>query len=238
MSRSRASRWRRRLQVSRRTYRDLGLGGVALLAVQRLTPSRLGRVECFVVVERAVVPDGPGPTAVEGFRWAGEPDVDRIAALGRAPGDLAARFARGDRVTIVEEDGRVVAQQWHEGGRHEEEGVEFLLDGDEVWSYDGLVAESHRGRGIHRRLARGGDEALARDGVARVVTGIELVNRPALRSAARGTGRRIGSIVLVRLGPVSFRREEWGAAPRWRAYRGRSPVSLPRPADRVRRPLA
>jgi hypothetical protein len=238
MSRSLARRWRRRAQVSRRTYRDLGLGGVALLAVQRLTPSRLGRVECFVVVERAVLPDGPGATAIEGFRWAGEPDVDRIAALGRTAEDIAARLSRGDRVAVVEEDGRVVAQEWYEGGLHEEEGIEFHLDRDEVWAYDGLVAESHRGRGIYRRLARGGDEALAADGVERVITGIEVVNRPALRSAARGTGLRIGSIVLVRLGPVSLRREEWGSKPRWRAYRGRSPVSLPRPADRVRRPLA
>ncbi len=85
-----------------------------------------------------------------------------------------------------------MAQQWYERGRHEEEGIEFPLAHDEIWSYDGLVLESHRGRGIHRRLVRAADPRLAAEGVARVLTAVELVNRPALRSAARGRGRRIG----------------------------------------------
>jgi GNAT superfamily N-acetyltransferase len=230
------ARWRRRTLVARRTRRDLGLGGVALRAVQRLTPSWLGQVECFVVLERAALPDPPAE-GLAGFRWAGPPDIDRIAALGRPTADLDARLSRGDCVVVAEEGGRVVAQQWYERGRHEEEGIEFPLAHDEIWSYDGLVLESHRGRGIHRRLVRAADPRLAAEGVARVLTAVELVNRPALRSAARGRGRRIGLIVLVRLDGLSLRREEWGGPASWRIYRGRAPVALPPPGARRHRPV-
>jgi hypothetical protein len=165
--------------VARQTGRDLGAAGVALLT---LSGSR---------------PAGSGAWSASSSSSVASP-----RRRGRWSGGSAGPVRRTSR-------GKTAASSRSSGTRPastRRRASSFTLEADEAWSYDGLVAESHRGRGIHRRLARAGDEGLAR-GVGPPAE-VARLPRPLARRAADagGAGAPAGRVVedrCARLGPQS-----------------------------------
>ena len=221
-----ARRWRRRLGTARRLRRTAGVRGVAFLLLQRSAPSPWIHPEWFTVLEHETRASAAGD--LDGrVRWGGPGDLPALLAGGRDEATLRARFARGDRVAILD-DGEASGYAWYRTGEYDEQGIIFRLGPGEAWGYDGWIAEDARGRGNARRLLRGASRALGAEGVTRVLLSVNNTNGPSLR-ATRASGRvPIASIWMLRVFGLSVRREAWeGATPRWSVYRGTREATTP-----------
>src|SRR5690606_8751535 len=71
---------RRRARIVRRLYREVGGRVIAYVAVARVLPERVGRVEWFTVMEYPIERDVPLDDLH--YRWAGREDVALLTAFG------------------------------------------------------------------------------------------------------------------------------------------------------------
>ena len=224
----------RRWRTARRLKGDIGYRGVVYATAISVVPQRFVQLEWFVAVERRLVDPGPLPADLS-IRWDHDDDVDLLSSLDLTRDEVLRRRELGDRALICHgDDGRLVGYSWHRRGHWDERGIEFPLAPHEVWAYDLRVAPTVEGRRLLGRLGAHSSLALADDGVTRMLAGIDVANRGVLRSTLRRGAESIGSVGMVRLGPVSIRREAWeGRRPRWRLCRGPRPVNRPTTAGPV-----
>ncbi len=140
------------------------------------------------------------PLDESGLRWAGEADFDRLVAFGSDPAELSARFARGARVAILEQDGRVAAWNWFETEGHDDyDWLRFTLSPDEIWGFNGRVASAFRGRGAFARVRSFAARDLAREGYRRIVSNIDALNRSSLRARAKTGSTALGRFFWIRI---------------------------------------
>jgi hypothetical protein len=220
------SRWRKRARTALATRRELGMRGVAFVVAQRLMRAPHFHVEWFVVLEQP--PSTPRPMDPDGdVRWARPDEVELLASLGRDPDEVRRRLARGDQAAVLVRDGALVGHMWCRRQTYDEQGMLIQLRPPEAWIYDGVVDERFRGARIYPSIYRAAAEALAASGTDRLLSGIDYVNGPSLRSARARGARAIGSIFMVRVLGLSLRREDWYRFVRWRLYLHRAPMAIP-----------
>jgi GNAT superfamily N-acetyltransferase len=171
------------------------------------------------------------------MRWAGPREEDLFASLGEDPEVIRRRRGRGDMAAVVVRGGRLVAHVWCRRGSYDEQGMIVQLGEREAWLYDGFVAPDRRGEGIYPALVRAVSAALAAAGVDRLLSGIDHLNQPSLRSARSRGAVAIGSITMVRVLGLSVRREDWFGSVRYHVHRGTAPLVIPPRADSRRRPV-
>ncbi|HTI32075.1 MAG TPA: GNAT family N-acetyltransferase [Miltoncostaea sp.] len=215
---------------------EVGAGGVLVLAVQRALPRRLVHIEWFVVQELLAAVARPMPSDGD-IRWATPDDDALLASIG---GDVAVSRGRrlaGDAAAVCIRDGRLAGHVYLRSGRYDEQGMIVRIRDDERWIYDGVVAPDMRGAGIYPRLVRTVSEDLAARGVVRLLSAIDRLNIPSLRSARRRGGMAIGTVLMVRVLGVSIRREDWFGRVRWRVHRGPRDLHTPSVEVARRRPL-
>ncbi len=135
-----------------------------------------------------------------GLRWAEEADFDRLVAFGIEPAELRARLARGARVAILEQDGRIGAWNWFEAEGHDDyDWLRFTLSPGEIWGFNGRVAPDLRGRAAFARVRGFAARDLAREGNCRIVSNIDALNRSSLRARAKTGSVALGRFFWVRL---------------------------------------
>ena len=196
-----------------RIVRENGLSGIAFVVGRVVLHPPVGRVEWFAVLETEHDPNLPrlSPT------WITDPgDAGYLATLHGHPEDHAERLANGLRcAALTNGSDRLIAYLWVASGGHwRENGVEVVLDMDEVWAVDGFVAKESRGQAIHSRLFMGVMDELHNGGVTTAVSGVDLVNTKSLRSAAKRGARRSATVMMVQVGPyalscVRYANEQW-----------------------------
>ncbi len=212
----------------RRLHREVGGRVIAYITLARLLPERVGRVEWFTVMEYPIDPDAPVDDLR--YRWAGPEDVALLTAFGLTAAEVEARMAVGDRARLcLDGAGALLAYAWYRFHAWDEEGVEFLLGPRDAWGYDFDVTPTVRGRRLLGQIGFEGSAALAEEGVTRILGGVDVANRGVYRAFRRRRATAMGTIAMLRIGPLSLRRERWTAdgRARWRLYRGRCPVGLP-----------
>lgn len=225
-------RLRERLGTARRVWCESGARATAFLAVRALRPLGV-HAEWVAVLSR---PAGPAGEVPAGFRWAGPADLDLLAGLGEDRRVLRARLARGDRAAVVIDGGRVIAYAWYRRSGDRGPGLRFAIERAAAWGHDVQVAPSHRGRGVARALLDRASSDLGAEGVARVVSTVDALDRVALRLAARRGARNLGTVLVVGFAGLTARREAWaGRRPRWAFDAGPGLVLVPAP-DPARRP--
>ncbi len=139
------------------------------------------------------------PLDESGLRWAGEADFERLVAFGIDPAELRSRFARGARVAILEQDGRVAAWNWFETDSHDDyDWLRFTLSPGEIWGFNGRVAPAVRGRGAFARVRGFAARDLAREGYRRIVSNIDALNRSSLRARAKTGSAALGRFFWIR----------------------------------------
>lgn len=208
---------------------ELGVPGVAVRTVQRTVPRRLLHVEWFLVVE--TLPSDirePLGDALPGVRWAEPADAAAIGRLARGTAVVAERFARGDRAAILVEGDRVPACVFVRGGAYDETGLRFPLASDERWFYDAWVTPSHRGRRLHSRLTQAAADDLAGEGVRRVLSTVDHLNRASVRSLRHRRSRAVGEALVIQAGGVTLSGVRCGLGRRsWRLHRGARSTRVP-----------
>ena len=211
----------------RRLYREVGGRVIAYVAVARVLPERVGRVEWFTVMEYPIERDVPLDDLH--YRWAGREDVGLLTAFGLTAPEVEARIAVGDRARLcLDARGALLAYAWYRFHAWDEEGVEFILGPRDAWGYDFDVAPTVRGRRLLGHIGFEGSAALAEEGITRILGGVDVANRGVYRAFRRRRATSMGTIAMLRIGDLSLRRERWGdEVTRWRLYRGRCPVGLP-----------
>jgi hypothetical protein len=171
------------------------------------------------------------------IRWAGADEVELLASLGRDPAEVRRRLALGDQAAVCVRDGSLVGHVWCRRGIYDEQGMLIQLRPREGWIYDGEVDPRYRGARIYPRIYRTAAGALAASGTDRLMSGIDYVNGPSLRSARSRGAMAIGSIFMIRVLGLSLRREDWFSWVRWRAYLRRAPLTIPPAGSTLPRPV-
>jgi GNAT superfamily N-acetyltransferase len=212
------ARLRRRWATLGSAYRRLGLPGAAV-ALSKLVPGRAPVAEWVALFETSRPAAGAEPRDAT-VRWGGRDDADLLSALDRPREELERRLDAGDRLCIALRGDEPVGAFWLRADRWREHDVDFAIPRGARWGYDAYVAPHARGQGVHPLMASWAVEQLAREGVSRYISGIDYVNAPSLRSAARRGARPLGSIVVLRALGLALLRERWGEGrPAWRVYR-------------------
>ena len=211
-----------------RIVRESGLPGLAFVVGRVVLHLPVGHVEWFAVMETEHDPSVPrlSPT------WITDPaDAGYLATLHGHPDDHAQRLVDGVRcAALTDGSDRLIAYLWVTSGDDwYDNGVQIILDMDEVWAVDCFVAKESRGQAIHSRLFMGVMDQLQNEGIRTVVSGVDLVNTKSLRSAAKRGAHRSATVMMVRLGPyalscVRYASEHWRR--RWRL--GSVPVRVRR----------
>lgn len=215
---------------------ETGPAGVAVRVVQRVVPRRVLHVEWFLIVETLPGVD-PAPLggSLPTLRWAGPADVAAVGALARGARVVSERLARGDRCAIVDEAGRVSACVFVRSGAYDETGVRFPLAADERWFYDAWVAPAERGRRLHSLLTQAVVDALARDGVRRVLSTVDHLNRASVRSLRHRRSRAVGDALVLQTAGITVSAVRMGDGRRsWRVHRGPRSTRVPAVVARSR----
>jgi hypothetical protein len=216
--------------MARRAGERVGLRGVVFLVARRLLRPLRIHVEWFRVLEQR-----PETAALPGYEpivpvWVpGEGDPAMLTAFDRSADMVRRRLAAGGRAAVALDAGDPVAQLWIQAGEvYDEEGVVFRLGPDEVWVFDGVVAESRRGERIYPRLAVGVARDLGARGVTRLLATIDAVNAPSLRAAEVRGCTQLGSVFVLHAGGIGVLRTRWrGRRAAWRRFRPDVPVVPP-----------
>lgn len=218
----------RRARTLGRAYRLKGLGGsIVLVAV--VIPDSVLSVEWYALLETVPEPAHDDGSGLE-YRWGDEADLPLLLTLRPTEG-LAERLRQGDRVYIALERDRLVGYMWFRAGAWTENEVTFALRPDERWAYDGFVPAEHRGRHIHSAIGRAAVIALRREGIMRILSGVDHLNDPSMRSSARRGARQLESALVVGTVGLGFLRRSpaGGGRTRWTRFRraAGTTVSLP-----------
>ena len=198
------------------------MGGVAYLLLRRLRLPGV-RAEWFLVFvhDKAPAPDGPA------FRWAGDEDIDLLAAFDHGRAVIETRLGRGERCAIVESEGAIAAWVWIvPGGIYDEADLMFHLAPDETWAYDGLVAPDHRGRRLSPSLRVAVATDLRRSQKRRLLSTLDRLNTASLRASLK-SGHDIAEFLQLQVGPFGVVRIASVRGTRWHRYRGRIHLRVP-----------
>ena len=134
-----------------------------------------------------------GPTPDPDVRWATAADADScLAALFPSAGR---RIAAGDRIAILEDNGRVVAIDCFATGEFGP--LDWLVFGvgkNETFGYWNYVVPECRGRGLSGRCSRFALRGLACAGYPRNFAVVDTFNRKARRAFAKVGSRPVGRI--------------------------------------------
>ncbi len=211
-----------------------GLNGVAYLVAQRLQQAVKphAHVEWFVFMETHPARTFPGEPPV----WvrAGDPLAAELTAFGLSHAEIETRLGRGSCAVYVGDDGTgVYAYVWvHDLPTYDEEGIHFTPGAGDVWMYDAEVRPDRRGQRVFARLYGGAARDLEthRGRPVRLVATIDAINTSSLRAFENWGGERVGTYLLLKLGPLRVLREAVGGGVRWRARL--RPFVLPAPSGR------
>ncbi len=121
------------------------------------------------------------------FVWGGPEDQAQLEELGQAPEVLRARFSAGHRVAMLLQGEALRAYLWYASGcfYEEELGLEFCFAPDEIWIYDGVVAQGFRGMGLYPWLSSRAAQELSAEGYQRLLFMIEALNRNSRRGSLK-----------------------------------------------------
>ena len=219
----------KRLGTARRTVRDTGVGALAYLIVQRLQQRTkpVAHLEWFRLMATYPTPRSGAiiPT------WISDPgEAERLTGLGLDVDEVRERLSRG-RCAAHFRDGDLAGYLWVDERRsYCEEGVTFHLGHDDVWIYDGRVAEQHRGQRIHPRLFAGiaHEAQAARERPVRLVSTIDAINASSIKAGSHRGGALIATYRLLKLGPLHVLRQTDADGAGWRLAFG-SGISVPIP---------
>lgn len=185
---------------ARAIHGQKGVAGVAVRTLQRSIPRRVLWVEWFSLFESVPRPGAPAlAEALPEAHWAEPHEAERIGDLLNGGAVVAQRFARGDRVAVVEQGGRPVSHLFLRHGVYEEADIVFHLADDVLWLYDGYTLPEARGRRIYTRLLDAAVDDAGRRGARRVISAIDHLNRASRRAAERHGAREFGDVISIRI---------------------------------------
>jgi GNAT superfamily N-acetyltransferase len=152
------------------------------------------------------------------LRRADEGDLELLVRCFDKRETFQRRFASGETCLAALEDGAIVGYEWFSTKPHlveERYGYPFDVPGDAVYSYDAYTAESHRDRGIWRRIMSEAVARMAREGRGRILAHVEYGNPGSYAAHLRVGFRPIERYILG----IRFLRRTWVAPPSGRENR-------------------
>lgn len=141
----------------------------------------------------------PEPLTV---REAGAGDLDLLVRCFDKRGTFQRRFDAGETCLAAVEDGAVVGYEWFSTKPRlveERYGYPFDVPGDALYSYDAYTSESHRDRGVWRRIMNEAGAVMARKGKERIVAHVEYGNPGSYAAHLRVGFRPIERYLFVSL---------------------------------------
>lgn len=136
-------------------------------------------------------------------RWAGEADLEALAAFGMTRDEISAWLARGDRVAVMEaedDSGRgIVAWNWYATEYFDQRPwLRLTLGERETMGTLAVVAPAYRGKGLANRVSAFAFRDFARQGYLRDYGLFDALNRNSLKAFAKMGHQPIGRIAYVR----------------------------------------
>ena len=174
----------------------------------------------LVYFRRLELLDPPGPSrrppGTLAIRAAGEEDLDLLVRCFDKRETFARRFASGETCLAAVEGGAVVGYEWFSTKTRlveERYGYPFDIPGDALYSYDAFTAESHRDRGIWRRIMIEASALMAREGKKRIVAHVEYGNPGSYAAHLRVVFRPFERYLFVSVLGLRLLRRTWVAPP-------------------------
>jgi GNAT superfamily N-acetyltransferase len=156
------------------------------------------------------------------LRQAGEGDLDLLVRCFDKRETYQRRFASGEICLVAVEDGAVVGYEWFSTKGHlveERYGYPFEIPGGALYSYDAFTSESHRDRGIWRRIMAEAGAVMTREGKERILAHVEYGNPGSYAAHLRVGFRPIERYLFVSILGLRLVRRTWVAPPSGRENR-------------------
>ena len=200
--------WNHLRSVGQRVHRKVGESGWAYttqLALQRVVPGWLFDVSAVWLCERPL--DENVPAVVDDdFRLAAAAEVGELVAQGALREKLAPGVSDSSVIVWVLQRGSDVVGSFlmKEGSYRPFHFLHLELADDEVVGDEVFVVPEGRGQGLGPHMNRLVAHHYRQQGKRRVVSVVDVLNRNALRMDQKVGYRRLGLVVLVRLGGLTL----------------------------------